>query len=95
VEIGSLGQFNVGTNMANLVAKEMACPEGWMSAFDRKADVGKLQFVASKQTFNFDDDQDRNAAKPVVGFDAVSDSYGQIPNVQISRQQSVNVKLRG
>jgi hypothetical protein len=33
---------------------------------DHKAVVGKLQFVASKQTFNFDDDQDRNAAKPDV-----------------------------
>jgi hypothetical protein len=43
----------------------MSCPEGWMSAFDDKTVVGKLQFVASKQTFNFDDDQDRNAAKPV------------------------------
>jgi hypothetical protein len=37
-----------------------------IGASEDKADVGKLQFVASKQTFNFDDDQDRNAAKPDV-----------------------------
>jgi hypothetical protein len=64
------------------------------AGFDDKADVGKLQFVASKQTFNFDDDQDRNAAVADIAYRLAADWSGPVADIAACQLLSNQNRLR-